>query len=87
MMTDETPAELSLQKRPFHLGELSEFVHHLGADVEFVALDTAGAEYGGITRSQMIELLKFVILPRCSICGENHGMLDAPGRAGWIQDA
>jgi hypothetical protein len=72
--TAETPEVLSLEKRPFNIGELSEFVHHLGPDVEFVALDLDGAEYGGVTRLQLIELLKLVRLPTCDICNENHGL-------------
>lgn len=69
----ETPAHLSLKTRPFDPGTIAEFVHHLSLDVEFVAIDTAGDEYGGITRLQMIELLKLIELPDCTMCNENHG--------------
>ncbi len=68
-----TPPQLSLIRRPFNIQEIAEFVHHLGADVEFVATDTNDHVYGGITRLQLIELLKLVPVPPCKICGENHG--------------
>jgi hypothetical protein len=70
---EQTPPSLSLEKRPFNVREMAEFVHHLGADVEFVALDVIGDEYGSITRLQMIELLKLVPVPKCRICEQNHG--------------
>lgn len=66
---------LSLNARPFHLGQLSEFVHHLAPGVEFIATDLGGDIFGGITRLQMIELLKLVVLPDCGMCDQNHGRM------------
>lgn len=77
------PARLSLEKRGFNVGEMAEFVHHLTPDVEFVALGDGDQErdyheYGSITRPQMIELLKLVEIPTCTICKENHGKPKIP---------
>lgn len=72
---DETPAELSLAARPLNLRELAEFVHHLAADVEFIATNLDGDVYGGITRLQMIEVLKCLPLQTCKICEKNHGLV------------
>lgn len=77
-MTQADPEHLSLIARPFDPREMAEFVHHLTPDVEFVALGDGAAEgdyadYGSITRPQMMEVLKFVPMDACAICGLNHG--------------